>query len=40
MHGVTTVYDRIGDTFARLCLAALGSLAVTAVVRPHRPGER
>ncbi|MER6734177.1 nitrilase-related carbon-nitrogen hydrolase [Streptomyces puniciscabiei] len=40
VHGVTTVYDRIGDTFAWLCLAALGSLAVTAVVRPRRPGER
>ncbi len=40
VHGVTTVYDRIGDTFAWLCVALLGSLAVTAVVRPCRPGER
>ncbi|MFD8389047.1 nitrilase-related carbon-nitrogen hydrolase [Streptomyces sp. NPDC059680] len=40
VHGVTTVYDRIGDTFAWLCLAALAALTVTAVVRPRRPGDR
>ncbi|MER6572354.1 nitrilase-related carbon-nitrogen hydrolase [Streptomyces sp. NPDC001093] len=40
VRGVITVYDRIGDTFAWLCLAALVSLTVTAVVRPRRPGDR
>ena len=36
-RGVTTVYDRIGDTFAWFCLAAVAVLAVTALVRPERP---
>ncbi|MQY36465.1 Apolipoprotein N-acyltransferase [Streptomyces sp. RB17] len=40
VHGVTTVYDRIGDTFAWLCLATLAALTVTAVVRPRRPADR
>ncbi|KOV65548.1 nitrilase [Streptomyces sp. MMG1121] len=40
VHGVTTVYDRIGDTFAWLCLAALAALTGTAVVRPRRPAGR
>ncbi|AOR37622.1 nitrilase [Streptomyces fodineus] len=40
VHGVTTVYDRTGDTFAWLCLAALAALTVTAVVRPRRPEDR
>ncbi|KQV17578.1 nitrilase [Kitasatospora sp. Root187] len=35
-HGATTLYDRIGDTFAWLCLAALAALAGTALVRPQR----
>ncbi|GGU91827.1 apolipoprotein N-acyltransferase [Streptomyces filipinensis] len=37
VRGGTTVYDRIGDTFAWLCLAALAALTLTAVVRPRRP---
>ncbi|MET9072584.1 nitrilase-related carbon-nitrogen hydrolase [Streptomyces sp. NPDC004232] len=37
VRGVTTVYDRIGDTFAWLCLATLAALTATAVVRPRRP---
>ncbi|GHE05225.1 apolipoprotein N-acyltransferase [Streptomyces alanosinicus] len=37
VHGGTTVYDRVADTFAWLCLAGLGVLTVTALVRPRRP---
>ncbi|WP_078963364.1 nitrilase-related carbon-nitrogen hydrolase [Streptomyces durhamensis] len=37
VRGVTTVYDRIGDAFAWLCLAALAALTLTAVVRARRP---
>ncbi|MFI2200152.1 nitrilase-related carbon-nitrogen hydrolase [Streptomyces sp. NPDC020192] len=40
VHGVRTVYDRIGDTFAWLCLAALAALTATAIVRPRRPADR
>ncbi|PBC69981.1 apolipoprotein N-acyltransferase [Streptomyces sp. TLI_235] len=36
-RGVTTIYDRIGDTFAWLCLAALAALAATALTRTRRP---
>ncbi|MBY8879951.1 nitrilase-related carbon-nitrogen hydrolase [Actinacidiphila acidipaludis] len=36
-RGTTTVYDRIGDLFAWLCLAAVGALAVTALVRRRHP---
>ncbi|MCT9113173.1 nitrilase [Streptomyces mirabilis] len=36
-HGVTTIYDRIGDLFAWLCLAGVAALTVTAVARPWRP---
>jgi apolipoprotein N-acyltransferase len=35
-HGITTIYDRIGDTFVWLCLAAVVALAVTALARPQR----
>jgi apolipoprotein N-acyltransferase len=31
-RGVTTIYDRIGDTFALLCLATVAALIVTAGV--------
>ncbi|MER6026092.1 nitrilase-related carbon-nitrogen hydrolase [Streptomyces sp. NPDC001851] len=40
VRGVTTVYDRVGDTFAWLCLAALAALTATALVRPRRPAAR
>ncbi|MFI9250959.1 nitrilase-related carbon-nitrogen hydrolase [Streptomyces sp. NPDC053069] len=40
VRGVTTVYDRVGDTFAWLCLAALAALTGTALVRPRRPVDR
>ncbi|OLZ63063.1 nitrilase [Streptomyces sp. IMTB 2501] len=36
VRGGTTVYDRVGDTFAWLCLGALAALTVTALVRPRR----
>ncbi|MER6071704.1 nitrilase-related carbon-nitrogen hydrolase [Streptomyces sp. NPDC001817] len=39
VRGVTTVYDRVGDTFAWLCLAALAALTVTALVRPRRAAD-
>ncbi|MGI5230741.1 nitrilase-related carbon-nitrogen hydrolase [Actinoallomurus sp. CA-142502] len=35
-RGATTVYDLVGDTFAWLCLAAVGALAVIGLVRPRR----
>ncbi|MFJ6893342.1 hypothetical protein [Streptomyces hokutonensis] len=35
VHGVTTVYDRIGDTFAWLCPAGVLALTVTALARPR-----
>ncbi|MFC9931825.1 nitrilase-related carbon-nitrogen hydrolase [Streptomyces sp. NPDC127190] len=36
-HGTTTIYDRIGDTFAWLCLTGLAALTTIAVTRPwHR----
>ncbi|MGW2815777.1 nitrilase-related carbon-nitrogen hydrolase [Streptomyces sp. NPDC001415] len=35
-RGVTTIYDRIGDTFAWLCLTGLAALMVIAVARPRR----
>jgi len=35
VRGVTTIYDRIGDTFAWLCLACVLALAVTALARPE-----
>ncbi|WP_225094826.1 hypothetical protein [Streptomyces sp. CoH27] len=38
--GVRTVYDRIRDTCAWLCLAAPTALTATAVVRPRRPAHR
>ncbi|MGW7098860.1 nitrilase-related carbon-nitrogen hydrolase [Streptomyces sp. NPDC054883] len=43
-HGVTTVYDRIGDTFAWLCLSGVATLTVMALAFPRRrtepaPGE-
>ncbi|MFF0388069.1 nitrilase-related carbon-nitrogen hydrolase [Kitasatospora sp. NPDC004615] len=37
VHGVTTVYARIGDAFAWLCLAAVAALAVTALTRRLEP---
>ncbi|MER6383043.1 nitrilase-related carbon-nitrogen hydrolase [Streptomyces sp. NPDC001250] len=40
VRGGTTVYDRVGDTFAWLCLAALAALTATALVRPRRPEAR
>ncbi|MFJ5921239.1 nitrilase-related carbon-nitrogen hydrolase [Kitasatospora sp. NPDC092948] len=39
-HRTATVYNRIGDTFARLCLAAVAALAVTALIRRHIGEER
>ena len=36
-EGVTTVYARIGDTFAWLCVAGLVGLAGTALLRRVRP---
>jgi apolipoprotein N-acyltransferase len=33
-RGATTVYDLIGDTFAWLCLATAGALAVIGLARP------
>jgi apolipoprotein N-acyltransferase len=36
-HGVTTLYDRIGDTFAWLCLTAIAALTLTALTRPRHP---
>ncbi|MFF1542662.1 nitrilase-related carbon-nitrogen hydrolase [Streptomyces sp. NPDC058291] len=35
-RGVTTVYDRIGDAFAWLCLTGLAALATAATARPRR----
>ncbi|MGW1196641.1 nitrilase-related carbon-nitrogen hydrolase [Streptomyces sp. NPDC002536] len=35
-HGTTTIYDRIGDTFAWLCLTGLAALTAIAVTRPWR----
>ncbi|MGV4981207.1 nitrilase-related carbon-nitrogen hydrolase [Streptomyces sp. NRAIS4] len=40
VRGVTTLYGRIGDTFAWLCLIALALLTAAAVIRPRRPGDR
>ncbi|WBO68352.1 hypothetical protein [Streptomyces camelliae] len=40
VRGVRTVYDRIGDTCAWLCLAASAALTATTVVRPRRPAHR
>jgi apolipoprotein N-acyltransferase len=40
VHGATTVYGRVGDAFAWLCLTALAALAATAVLRPRRPADR
>ncbi|MFE3653060.1 nitrilase-related carbon-nitrogen hydrolase [Streptomyces sp. NPDC057579] len=37
VRGTTTVYDRIGDTFAWLCLAAVGALLVTGAAAGRRP---
>ncbi|MFI0712862.1 nitrilase-related carbon-nitrogen hydrolase [Streptomyces inhibens] len=39
-RGVTTLYDRIGDTFAWLCLAALGAFLAIGLTAPlrRRPG--
>ncbi|MCO6004899.1 nitrilase [Actinoallomurus purpureus] len=39
-HGTTTIYDLIGDTFAWLCLAAVGGLAVIGLLRPVRNDRR
>ncbi|MFF4183558.1 nitrilase-related carbon-nitrogen hydrolase [Streptomyces sp. NPDC001691] len=39
-HGVTTVYDRIGDTFAWLCVAGLAGLSAVAVARSRHPRAR
>lgn len=36
-RGGTTIYDRIGDLFAWLCLAGVAALTVTALARPCRP---
>ncbi|MER5899589.1 nitrilase-related carbon-nitrogen hydrolase [Streptomyces mirabilis] len=36
-HGVTTIYDRIGDLFAWLCLAGVAALTVTALTHAWRP---
>ncbi|MFD8221035.1 nitrilase-related carbon-nitrogen hydrolase [Streptomyces sp. NPDC059697] len=36
-HGGTTIYDRIGDLFAWLCLAGVAALTVTALTCPWRP---
>ncbi|MFG2833219.1 hypothetical protein ACGFWI_38270 [Streptomyces sp. NPDC048434] len=36
-HGVTTIYDRIGDAFAWLCLTGVVVLTITALARPWRP---
>lgn len=33
-HGVTTIYDRIGDAFAWLCLATVALLGLTGLLRP------
>ncbi|MFD9633220.1 nitrilase-related carbon-nitrogen hydrolase [Streptomyces violascens] len=35
-RGVTTIYDRIGDTFAWLCLSGVAALTAVAVVRSRR----
>lgn len=35
-HGTTTIYDRIGDTFAWLCLTAVAALTALAVARSRR----
>ncbi|WP_274911665.1 nitrilase-related carbon-nitrogen hydrolase [Streptomyces sp. WZ-12] len=37
LHGTTTVYDRIGDTFAWLCLAAVGALLAAGALTRRRP---
>ncbi|MGD3112500.1 nitrilase-related carbon-nitrogen hydrolase [Streptomyces sp. YGL11-2] len=39
-RGATTIYDRIGDTFAWLCLAAVAALLATGVLRARSPRER
>ncbi|MFJ9618360.1 nitrilase-related carbon-nitrogen hydrolase [Streptomyces noursei] len=39
-HGTTTVYDRIGDTFAWLCLAAVAALLVAGAAAGRRPSDR
>ncbi|MFF2809099.1 nitrilase-related carbon-nitrogen hydrolase [Streptomyces sp. NPDC058000] len=37
VRGTTTVYDRIGDTFAWLCLATVGALLVAGAAAGRRP---
>ncbi|MFJ5676506.1 nitrilase-related carbon-nitrogen hydrolase [Streptomyces sp. NPDC093097] len=37
LHGTTTVYDRIGDAFAWLCLAGVGALLTAGAVARRRP---
>ncbi|AKA09181.1 hypothetical protein SAZ_39795 [Streptomyces noursei ZPM] len=37
VHGTTTVYDRIGDGFAWLCLAGVGALLVAGAAAGRRP---
>lgn len=39
-HGATTVYDRIGDAFAWLCLATVAALTVIGLARPSGRSER
>jgi apolipoprotein N-acyltransferase len=39
IHSVTTVYDRIGDAFAWLCLTGVVALTVTALARPRHQAE-
>jgi apolipoprotein N-acyltransferase len=36
-HGVNTIYNMIGDTFAWLCLGAVAALTVVGIARPTQP---
>jgi apolipoprotein N-acyltransferase len=38
-HGSATIYSRIGDIFAWLCIAAIAALALWGIIRPPEPSD-